>query len=221
MKDKDLEPVTSGFGKKTFNRILRAARRNRVIPNRPGWQQTEDGIIPPPIFSSDGATGTALPWGLYTAEDAELGEYLIHPGKILLQLADIEGSFPVTIDSSANPFTPATDGILFLEIDNGAVGATLKYGTTWADYPRTYQASYDSENFSVQHVSYRFPLWYFDATKTDRNSLKLGDEVFGNQMIFSHLTLAHAIHRYNQEPVSGVGPAYRVPYLVPSHGPIV
>lgn len=46
----DFIPYDSGFGKHKFNRLLKLIRKYRVLPNRPGWEQTPDGIMPPPII---------------------------------------------------------------------------------------------------------------------------------------------------------------------------
>lgn len=55
-KEKDeFEEYRSGFFFQRFNRLLRLIRRHRVLPIRPGWEQTPDGIVPPPIYSSEAA----------------------------------------------------------------------------------------------------------------------------------------------------------------------
>ena len=216
---KNLNLVESGFGKKTFNRIIRAINRNRVIVTRPGWEQTAEGVLPPPSVEAGGGAGL-FPWGLYKSPEAEDGEWSIQLGRILLQYADLEVDFAIDLDASASPMIPADEGVVFLEIEAGATTATLKYGTTWSGYPKAYEATYDDTTFNVDHVAYRFPLWYFTSTKVDRNSVSIGAAVYGNQMIYTHLTLSHAIHRYSEPPVVGEGPAYRVPFLTPSHGPI-
>lgn len=48
----DFEEYDSGFFYGRFNRLLKLIRKNRVLPIRPGWEQTPDGIVPPPIYSS-------------------------------------------------------------------------------------------------------------------------------------------------------------------------
>lgn len=49
----EFEEYGSGFFYQRFNRLLGLIRRHRVLPIRPGWEQTPDGIVPPPIYSSE------------------------------------------------------------------------------------------------------------------------------------------------------------------------
>jgi hypothetical protein len=53
MKERtDFEEYNSGFFYTRFNRLLKLIRKNRVLPIRPGWEQTPDGIVPPPIYNA-------------------------------------------------------------------------------------------------------------------------------------------------------------------------
>lgn len=53
MKERtDFEEYESGFFYGRFNQLLRLIRKNRVLPIRPGWEQTPDGIVPPPIYDN-------------------------------------------------------------------------------------------------------------------------------------------------------------------------
>jgi len=73
MKERtDFEEYNSGFFYKRFNRVLKLIRKNRVLPIRPGWEQTTDGIVPPPIYNAQALA--ARPFQVTVRQDEDTNE---------------------------------------------------------------------------------------------------------------------------------------------------
>ena len=87
----DFQPFTEGFGKKRFNRLLRLIEKHRTLPARPGWEQTEKGVMPPPIIG--GTTGTFSCSGFLASVDSGTGD-------VTMSGSTVEGGENVDFDSS-------------------------------------------------------------------------------------------------------------------------
>jgi hypothetical protein len=125
MNDPDLVLVESGFGKKTFNRILKAIRKYRVLTIRPGWEQTPDGIVPPPALI--GGTTTLSPWDLLQTGE---GEYKIEVGTINKGQGKVSDALPRA--DEIETFTPVIGTIIYAEISDFEPDEySIKTTTTW------------------------------------------------------------------------------------------
>lgn len=171
MSDGDFKPYKKGFGWKRFNRLLKLQRKYRVIPNRPGWEQTPDGIMPPP--TPGGGIGGDAPakWNIIPGDS---DDFTVNVGHIA-QWGYCASE--VTISNKTASFSPAADDVLSLKFT--AVSPTtceLSLNSEgWTDYPTSY--SFDvSDNFDEYH----YPLWYFTSTEP---GTKIADGVYGVRVV--------------------------------------
>lgn len=107
----DFRLYDSGFGWKRFNRIIKLIRKYRVNPSRPGWNQTEDGVDPPPIL--DGGKTSARPFTIAKIDDTTVqvrDGYCFHAGS--WKLPTWEGGDDFDTDK-----TISASAVLFLRHD--------------------------------------------------------------------------------------------------------
>ena len=184
MEDTDkLGLVDKGFGKKTFNRLISFINRNRVLPIRPGWEQTPDGIVPPPAVLP--GSGVAPEYWRLIVEDSELATVSIGKQGILKQTAAIDGTGDVTITNADSTFTAAIDKYLVIELTEGAgntVDAELKLSSEWTSYPYMWDVVLDGANYVMDSAT--FPLYFFLAPDSNRTDLlTVNDTIAAKKMI--------------------------------------
>ena len=88
----DFKPYQKGFGYKRFNRLLKLQEKYMVIPNRPGWEQTPNGLMPPPTPIAGSTTANQY-WNLTLSTETP---------KFLLGAEIFE--FPIDFTLSTNVF---------------------------------------------------------------------------------------------------------------------
>ena len=203
MSDGDFKPYKKGFGWKRFNRLLKLQRKYRVIPNRPGWEQTPDGIMPPPT-PIPGTAKASRYWNL-TISDTTPGNITLDAGTILQGSDDIETE--VAISNIATEQTPAAGDVLFLEFTSTSpTTCTVEIESTWTDHPSRYEI-----NTTPAFVAYREPLWYF--TTDPAGAVQVADGVYGVRVCGDWSF--EVIHTLYEE--SATSKKFVVPKLIPSH----
>lgn len=212
-KSGEFRSYEKGFGRKRFNRLLRLIEKYRVLPERPGWEQTANGIMPPPTPL---AQDISRKWWTL-AFDEESDYYTITQGRIANGLTDddITASLPVT-DNTAG-ITPAAGQLVYLEITGSldSPSVALEYGTAWANWPAQYALN-EVETGVYQWTHYRFPLWQFYDEQGDENTRSVFEdgEVFGRHVCMVHLALYSTV-LIPSTSGSATGAGLAVPILMP------
>ena len=98
----EFEEYRSGFFFQRFNRLLGLIRRHRVLPIRPGWEQTPDGIVPPPIYSSE-ASAIKRPFQV-----SKTGDTTVSVNTGYLSLVGYPWSMPIWTSGGFNTETEIT-----------------------------------------------------------------------------------------------------------------
>ena len=182
-----LKLVEGGFGKKTFNRIIKWANRNRILTDRPGWDQTDDGILPPPS-PEEGSGEGAVYWGL-KVEDEALGTFTIINQGILKENGAVDGTGDVTVVNTASTFTAAVGEYIAIELTKGvgnAVVAELKTVSEWTSYPYHWDLVLDGSNYEMDSAT--FPIFAFIAPDTLRTDLlRVNDTISAKRMFPSKI----------------------------------
>lgn len=156
MPQRPLNPVKKGFGKKHFNRIIRFMNRNRVLPIRPGWQQTNEGIIPPPI-PEPGTLPPPRKWGLVVTDPEENLVEIRRPGT-LKKFRVFDDSALVTIAGIETTFTAQVGQWLVLHVTPDLTTELIQTAE-WTGYPTEVTTEEQGGLFVV--TDYYYPLWKF------------------------------------------------------------
>ena len=207
MKSDKLEEVSGGFRSKTINRIIRYINRGRVLPIRPGWEQTPDGIVPPPYIEG-GATATVVPWSL-SIVDSDAGTLTVSHGTILSHL-DKHNDKLTSTNTEAEEYTAASGGFLCIKIQEVApTEYSIVYESSW---PITDDYYVETETVDSEEVfSYRlYPLWYFQATSTDADDLGISDFFATRLAPPAHFKVIHTL--YDTESAGSMVSPELIPY---------
>lgn len=210
MNDPDLAPVESGFGKKTFNRILKALRKYRVLAIRPGWEQTPDGVIPPPAMIGE-AGGDSFPWQI-TITSAEDSKVTIEAGTILKSNDDLSDT--LTRNSPTEEFTVSAGGFLAIKIiDHEPEDYDIEEHSSWpiADDKSCSVTAVDEE-LGIYQFDYRLlPIWVFvgESEKEDTD-VAINDELWARRCLQHHLVIEDGFYKLSS------GSRITVPILKPS-----
>ena len=202
MSNGDFKPYKKGFGWKRFNRLLKLQRKYRVIPNRPGWEQTPDGIMPPPT-PAPGTTTSSRYWNL-TLSATTPGNVTLDAGTIIQDTDSI--SETVEITNIATEQTPSAGDVLYLEFtDISPSTCTVECSDTWADHPSMYEI--DS---TPEFAAYREPLWYF--TSVSDGGISVAEDLYAVRVCGDWcFRVINTVYRENAS-----GAPYLVPQLEPS-----
>jgi hypothetical protein len=129
----ELKAVESGFGKKTFNRIFSYLRGTQLLTTgRPGWQKTDQGIVPPPFPSPEQVAATEL-WGISVADSELASVSLSRPG-VLKRTSALDNSGKITITNETAEFTAVVGQFLLIELTPDLT-AELKVAGQWLALP--------------------------------------------------------------------------------------
>ena len=199
----DFKPYTKGFGYKRFNRLLKLQEKYMVIPNRPGWEQTPNGLMPPPTPIAN-STASNQYWNL-TISTENPGNVTLNPGTILKQSNDISGQ--VTITNISTEQTPAAGQVMVLKFaSTTASSCTVELENTWTDHPSRYEVD-ETPDF----VAYREPLWYF--TSDSSTGQRIAENVYAVRVCGDwSFELIHTLYQGHTTSKKFV-----VPKLIPSH----
>lgn len=117
---KDFQPFTEGFGKKRFNRLLRLIEKYRTLPARPGWEQTENGVMPPPIIGGT-VTGSRHPFLIAQVNETDV---TVTPGK-----CHYKGSWTTPTWEGGDAFDTdkeiTSTAVLWIRVDIAAGAGTI------------------------------------------------------------------------------------------------
>ncbi len=189
MQDK-LQEVNSGFGKAVFNRIIRWCNKHRILLDRPGWEQTSDGIMPPPTPDSVLQGTSVFPWRLEIT-DAENAEVTITPGTI--QKPDGVVSSGLTRTGN-NVFTVAAGDVITIKLPSSTPTTySLEKNAGWPvtdDY--AVEVTGSPAAFSEQHSL----VWSFHAT-TATGRVKITDGIFAEKCLNYDCIVAHSYQLYD------------------------
>lgn len=210
MSKEELKPVESGFGKKAFNRILKYLRRTQILPGRPGWSFTPNGILPPPA-QVGGAGGDSFPWQI-SVVDAETPTLTISEGTILKSndnLSDV-----LTRNSPSEEFTVSAGGFIAIKI-TGHQPTTydVEYSSSWSidGDDACNITTIDADLGIYQFESRLLPVWAFlnedDKTDTD---VAIGNDVWARRCLQNHLVIEDGFYLLEN------GSRITVPILKPS-----
>lgn len=158
MNQPDFKQVEKGFGKRTFNRILKLLRSNWILCDGiPGWERTAGGVKPPPIPEPSSIQNPQ--WGL-AVQDAEAATVQITNPGTLKKTHALDNSGLVTITDIGADHTAAVDSWLVLEIQPDLT-TTAKVTAAWTGYPQPLDTTLDATSglYTVNNVYY--PLWAF------------------------------------------------------------
>lgn len=204
MSNEDFKAYQKGFGYKRFNRLLKLQRKYRVLPNRPGWEQTPDGLMPPPtpVPGQGGAVNRF--WNLTVSTDNP-GNITLDAGTILQKANDI--ATQVSITNITTEQTPAAGDVLFLEFTStNPTSCTVELESTWTDHPSRYEI-----DTTPAFVAYREPLWYFTSDST--SGTLISENVYAVRVCSDYCF--EVIHTLYEE--SATSKKFVVPKLIPSH----
>lgn len=149
----------NGSFRKALNAVVAYARRHGVNPRGlPGWSQTPDGWMPPPVFSS---TSFQSPWDL-TIEDAETGQVSVNLGTIIKDADDLTEAF-VIVGGGATLAPSASNKWIYLKCENlASPSVTLVCGGDWTGHPSAVEVS--GTGPSAEYAAYCYPLFHFRST---------------------------------------------------------
>lgn len=193
-----------GFGKRRFNRLLGLIRRNRVLPIRPGWEQTPNGIVPPPVAEPVSA---GFQYWKYSNDDGEIT--ILDPATILRDIADLTET--VTISNVGTALNPSAGDVVSLKfVDQDPTTCTLESESTWTDYPSAY--TIDGTGGDAEFTAYRFPLFHVSGSEGSGYS-RLADNLYIKRLaIDTPLRVVNTVYRQDN-----TYPVLAVPVLEPYH----
>ena len=158
----DFKPYKKGFGYKRFNRLLKLQQKYMVLPNRPGWEQTPNGLMPPPtpITGIGGAFNSY--WGLdiITSDDGD-GKAVVkikNPATIRKSMA-LDDSTVLTIQDINSSFTVESGDFLAIETNNDLTSVKLVKTSEWDGYPMPHVSVATVPPGKFVLDKYFFPLW--------------------------------------------------------------
>ncbi len=199
----DFKPYQKGFGYKRFNRLLKLQEKYMVIPNRPGWEQTPNGLMPPPTPIAGSTTANQY-WNLTLSTETP-GNVTLNAGTILQGSNDI--SEQVTITNISTEQTPAAGDVMVLKFTStNPTTCTVELESTWTDHPSRYEV-----NETPAFVAYREPLWYF--TSDSSSGQRIAEDVYAVRVCGDWSF--EVIHTLYEE--STTSKKFVVPKLIPSH----
>lgn len=205
MKGNQMEEFEGGFGAKRFNRLIRHMNKNRVLLDRPGWEATEDGTLPPPT-PDEAAAVVNFPWRLTPNESGEAWDLQV--GTLLANDSNLETT--VTITGDLTDLSPQAGDLLYLEVtERYPTSGTVVLGPAWSDYPNPYSTSGTGAAFDLSH--YRFPLWRFYSADGAGRRRKFSDDLYGLHVCNFHLEVLNGVY---QDPSEGI---LNVPKFVHAH----
>lgn len=177
-------------------------KKYRVLTERPGWEQTPDGIMPPPAALPPPRIPLNKYWNLIKSDT--VGNVTIDPGTIASNADSIEAS--VTISNIATEQTPEAGDVLVLKFtDAQPTTCTIEVLDTWTDHPSPYEI-----DGTPEFVAYYYPLYYFQSTDTGQ---KIDDDIYAVRVAPD--TCFRSIIGIHQ--VGGTGIGHSVPVLISSH----
>ena len=157
----DFEKYDSGFFFGRFNRLIDLIRKNRVLPIRPGWEQTPEGLVPPAIPEFDTSVRAIEYWSL-KIETTEAGEKVVsikHPGKVKRTTA-YDDSGLVNVVDIAETFTPAVGKFLCLVVEPDLT-VTLEMVDEWTGYPYPVKETDSTPAGKKILEKYYYVIWAF------------------------------------------------------------
>ena len=207
MNDPLLAPVQKGFGAPAFNRIIRAIIKYRVKPDRPGWEQTPEGVLPPPILEGGGVYNQ--PWDLLPGEE---GGYTIRLGRISTDLYAHARTFE--IQDADVEITPAAGEYVWLEFTNihGEEPVLALKSGTWDFYPNFYNVENNTDGQPVYDTAV-FLLWEFVEGQLPANTIgRQFEEFYGRPVLRSNdCVITWSSHT---EEIDGDDRRFSIPILV-------
>lgn len=204
----DFTPFDKGFGQRQNNRLLKLIRKYRVLPTRPGWQQTEDGIEPPPTPEPGTSTASRF-WNLTLSADTSGNFTVGNPGTILQDVSDITSG--VTISNIATEITAADGMVVCLKItDQEPTTCTVQGLTTWNDYPAKYEIT--GTGGSATFTALYEPLYHISATQSTGYA-SVGNGFYALRLVQDTcFRVVNTVYRQSSSE-----PALAVPALEPCH----
>lgn len=188
MNKPDFKPVEKGFGRRTFNRILKLIRANWIMCDGiPGWERTEQGVKPPP-WAEPGTFVSEL-WQLSVVDSENATVKIINPGQLKKTYA-LDNSGLITIGSIDSEFTATAGQFLVLEILPNLT-TTLKTVAEWDGYPQPLDSEEDTPGGLMILSKYYHVLYEFVATDSaTAPSIRINDTVSAEKRTFpNHLQL--------------------------------
>ena len=179
MSTEDFKPYEKGFGYKRFNRLLKLQRKHRVLPNRPGWEQTPDGLMPPPTPIPGRGSAVNRYWQLnVTTPDDGSGKAVVkikNPATIRKSMA-LDTSSVLTIESIDSSFTVEAGDFLAIETNDDLTSVELVKTSEWTGYPMPHVSAATVPSGKYVLDKYFFPLWKIISidSKTD-NDIPIND----------------------------------------------
>jgi len=217
------EKYNSGFFADRFNRMLELIEQNQVLPVRTGWEQTPQGLVPPPSTQGFSFSRRAAEyWGLKTEIDDE-GEVRVsinNPGKVKRTTA-YDDSGLVNVVDIAETFTPAVGKFLCLVVEPDLT-VTLEMVEQWSGYPYPVKETDSTPAGKKILYKYYYVIWAFvappdpddpDAPPRPIGSMTVSDTIMAVKWGYStHLQFVLA---QDQTATGHVVPYYQ---LVPGTG---
>jgi len=187
------EKYDSGFFYGRFNRLLDLIKKNRVLPVRPGWEQTPEGLVPPLSPAFDASVRAIEYWNLIieVTEDnsdnpnpPEVKVSIKHPGKVKRTTA-YDNSGLVDILEIDQSFTPAVGKFLCLVVEPDLT-VTLEMVEEWTGYPYPVKEIDSTPEGKKILEKYYYVIWAFveppdpddpDAPPRPIGSMAVTDEI--------------------------------------------
>jgi hypothetical protein len=207
MQDK---PTFTGGNKSigaALNKTVEALWRHGLNPaGMPGWSESADGWVPPPVFSDPAKL--IFPWDLrvVSKEDSTVK---IDCGTIIKDISDLRVG--MTIANATDTFSPSAGDFAYIKL-NGAFSsqsATLEVGSDWVSDPSAVED--DGGGGLAEFESYYYHLWSFSETPT-AESISIGANLYAVRLAPpTHLLRNSAVY-YDE----GSRP-FSIPVLIPYH----
>lgn len=189
-----------------LNAVVAAAKKHGVNPGgRPGWASTENGWLPPHIFST---STSSFRWDLKRAPDSEDEWILLNPS-VTFSRDNIEQEVTITND----PFT-LEGGFWVVAKMEGPIQTFLETPTitiesldTWDGFPSAYKFGADPFDWEIT----RIPLHYVEALAEDadkKDAIPVGDGIYATKLIGPYPTLAFTLATVPNQSRTRVVPTF-------------
>jgi hypothetical protein len=189
-----------------LNAVVAAAKKHGVNPGgRPGWAETENGWLPPNIFSE--STGS-FRWDLKRAPDLDDQWILLNPS-VTFSREDIEQEVTIT----NNPFT-VDGGYWVVAKLQGPIDTFLETPTitiesvdTWDGFPSAYKFGADPFEWQVTRIPiHRVEALAEEADKKD--AISVGEGIYATKLIGPYPTLAFTLATVPNQSKTRVVPTF-------------
>jgi hypothetical protein len=202
---------TFANGNKSFgaalNKTVESLWRHGLNPaGMPGWSESADGWVPPPVFSDPAKL--IVPWDLTIVSREDL-TVKINCGTIIKDISDLRAG--MTITNATSTFSPSPGDFAYIKLSGpfSSQTAALEIGGNWDSDPSAVED--DGEGALASFEAYYYHLWSFSDTKTDE-SITIGEDLYAVKLApTAHLLRNSAVYYED-----GSRP-FSIPVLIPYH----